>query len=149
MEVGAVTRDEAVALAKSARVGRLATVRPDGRPHVVPFVFALIEGGSGIRVYWAVDDKRKRSRLLQRIENIQQNEAVEFVVDRYAEDWSQLWWVRASGTARVVSQASERAEGLAALADKYPGYAAAPPAGPVVCIDVETIGGWRAMPDPE
>jgi PPOX class probable F420-dependent enzyme len=143
-----VTHDEAVALARSARVGRLATVRPDGRPHVVPFVFALIERGSGIRVYWAVDDKRKRSRLLQRIENLEHNEAVEFVVDHYAEDWSRLWWVRASGTGRVVGEPAERAEAIAALSDKYPHYVAAPPAGPVVCIDVGTIGGWRAMPDP-
>ena len=69
-------------------------------------------------------------------------------MDHYAEDWNRLWWVRASGTGRVVRSAAERAEALAALAAKYPQYEAAPPAGPVVCIEVETIGGWEAMPDP-
>ena len=37
----------------SSRVARLATVQPDGAPHLVPVVFAVV----GDVVYTAVDDK--------------------------------------------------------------------------------------------
>ena len=52
------------------------------------------------RLYSAVDHKPKRSRALQRLENIAANPAVSLLVDDYAEDWSKLWWVRADGTAQ-------------------------------------------------
>ncbi|MBA3562064.1 MAG: pyridoxamine 5'-phosphate oxidase family protein [Actinobacteria bacterium] len=48
----------------TARVARLATTDPDGRPHLVPIVFAL----DGNALYSAVDRKSKRSRILRRIE---------------------------------------------------------------------------------
>jgi nitroimidazol reductase NimA-like FMN-containing flavoprotein (pyridoxamine 5'-phosphate oxidase superfamily) len=50
---------------KAARVARLATTDPDGRPHLVPIVFAL----EGDTLYSAVDRKPKRSSKLRRIEN--------------------------------------------------------------------------------
>jgi PPOX class probable F420-dependent enzyme len=143
-----VDRDEALARLRSARVGRLATITPESRPHVVPFVFAVIESDAAVSVYWAVDEKPKRSSRLQRIRNIETNSAVELVVDGYEEDWSALWWVRAAGTARIVDEAAERAAAVAALEAKYPKYAAAPPQGPVVAIDVEAITGWEATPGP-
>ena len=43
-------------LVAPAPVGRLATVRSDGRPHVVPICFVVIDDV----VYSAVDDKPKR-----------------------------------------------------------------------------------------
>ena len=137
-------RDEAVGRVRSARVGRLATITPDLKPHVVPFVFALLEQASAIRAYWVVDQKPKRSRQLRRIRNIERNPAVEFEVDGYDEDWDRLWWVRASGTGRMVGSPQERAEALAALQAKYPQYTITPPPGPVVAVDIETITGWKA-----
>ena len=144
-----VNRDEAVARVRSARVGRLATVTADVKPHVVPFVFALVERASAIRVYWVVDQKRKRSPQLQRIRNLEQNPAAEFEVDGYNEDWDRLWWVRASGAGRMVGSPTERAAALAALQAKYPQYTTAPPPGPIFAIDIETITGWEATPLPE
>jgi PPOX class probable F420-dependent enzyme len=144
-EVG-VNRSEALARVRSARVGRMATVTDAGRPHVVPFVFALIEDDSVVRAYWVVDEKPKRSPELQRLRNLERNPWVEFVVDAYDEDWDRLWWVRCSGTGRVVEAPEERAAALAALSVKYPQYRVAPPPGPVVAIDVQTISGWRATP---
>ena len=76
--------------------------------------------------------------------NIAENPAVEFLVDGYAEDWERLWWVRSSGTARVVTSDPERHDALLALEEKYPQYAIDPPAGPVVAIDITTINGWKA-----
>jgi PPOX class probable F420-dependent enzyme len=127
----------------SARVGRMATVTPAHRPHVVPFVFVLVESGSSRVAYWAVDRKPKRSTDLKRIRNFEQNPAVEFVVDGYDEDWELLWWVRCSGTAREVASETERRSALQALEEKYPRYAIDPPDGAVVAIDIETIHGWE------
>jgi PPOX class probable F420-dependent enzyme len=124
----------------------MSTVTHEHRPHVIPFVFALIEGGSGITAYWAVDRKPKRDAPLKRIRNLEHNDATEFVVDGYDENWELLWWVRCSGTGRVVESDAERRAALGALARKYPQYAAAPPPGPVVAIDIDTIQGWEATP---
>lgn len=137
-------RDDALARLRSARVGRLATVTPEGLPHVVPFVFALVERGSDIRAYWAVDRKPKRTPDLARIRNLEHTPRVEFVVDAYAEDWSTLWWVRCSGSARVVADEAERATALEELRAKYERYRLEAPEGPVVAIDVDRITGWRA-----
>ena len=139
-------RDEAVRKLAEAKVGRIATVRPDGSPHVVPFAFAVIDGDDGLRLYWCVDDKPKRSRALQRLVNIRAHPAVELEVDRYDDDWSELWWVRASGMAREVTSADERERALTVLAAKYPPYADHPPSGPVVAIQVDRVSGWAAGP---
>jgi PPOX class probable F420-dependent enzyme len=142
-------RGEAIARLRSARVGRLATVTADARPHVIPFVFALVERDRDVLAYWAVDRKPKRSERLRRLRNLERNPAAEFVVDGYDEDWRALWWVRASGIGRVVDDASpEHATALGALASKYQQYASEPPPGPVVAIDIERISGWRAEPEP-
>ena len=53
---------EAVA---SARVARLGTVDPDGRPHLVPVCFALDHD----TLYSAVDDKPKTTTALRRLTN--------------------------------------------------------------------------------
>lgn len=139
-----MTRDEAIAKVRRARVGRLATVRPDGSPHVVPFVFAIAQDGDELVAFWAVDDKLKSHREIQRLENIEANPAVEFVVDDYEEEWSKLWWVRVRGRARVVSSPDERTRALAALSDKYPQYRATPPTGPVIAIEMDRVTGWSA-----
>jgi PPOX class probable F420-dependent enzyme len=143
----AVERSEALARLGSARVGRIATVRPNGRPHVVPFVFAVVEERERVRVYWAVDDKPKRSSMLQRLRNLERNPSVEIVVDFYDEDWNRLWWVRATGTGRVVDEAAERAAALDALRAKYPQYREAELADALVAVDVESITGWMAAPE--
>ena len=120
-----------------ARVARLATVAPDGRPHVVPICFA-VEGGT---LYTAVDAKPKATRALRRLANIERNPWVEVVVDYYEDDWSRLWWVRLRGRARVVDR-DERA--LELLCAKYPQYRTAPPEGPFVVVEIESCSSWRA-----
>jgi PPOX class probable F420-dependent enzyme len=139
-----VTRAEALNRVRLARVGRMATLTPEGRPHVVPFVFVLIGEDADLHAYWLVDRKQKRSRFLRRVENIKANAAVEFVVDGYDEDWDRLWWVRVSGTGRVVRSRTERAKAIAALRAKYPQYAATPQPGPLIGIDIDRISGWEA-----
>ena len=125
-----------------SRVGTLATTGSDGRPHVVPFVFAL----KGDILYWTVDQKPKRSPDLQRLRNIRRDTRVAVLVDTYTEDWAHLWWVRMDGTARIVDDAEERARAINALRGKYAQYREQPLDGAVVAIDVERWVGWPATP---
>jgi len=122
---------------ETARVARLATVAQDGSPHVVPICFAL----EGDMLYTVVDEKPKSTRRLRRLANIETNPQVEVVVDHWDEDWSRLWWVRLSGTARIVDH---DARALELLQAKYEQYRDAPPAGPFVVVAVESRSEWRA-----
>ena len=121
---------------EDARVARLATVAPDGRPHVLPICFVI----DGDTLYTAVDEKPKRTRALQRLRDIEANPAVEIVIDHYEDDWTKLWWVRLRGRARIVED--ERA--LALLAGKYGQYRQAPPQGPVIAVTIEERREWSA-----
>jgi PPOX class probable F420-dependent enzyme len=126
----------------TARVARLATTDPDGRPHLVPIVFAL----DGDTLYSAVDRKPKRSQVLRRIENARARPDVTILVDHYEDDWSRLWWVRLRGRARLLDDGEERDRALALLTEKYPQYRDEPPDGPVLAVDVTETRSWAAGP---
>ena len=119
----------------TARVARLATVGAIGAPHLVPIVFAVVED----RIHTAVDGKPKTTRALRRLANIAASPRVSVLADHYDEDWTQLWWVRADGTARVHD---ESVAGLAALSAKYPQYRKNPPPGPFIEITVHRWSSW-------
>lgn len=124
-----------------ARVGRLATVTEDGRPHIVPVVFALVDDAA----YSAVDHKPKSTRRLGRLANIRATGAASILVDRYDEDWTSLWWVRADGPAQVLdADTVEGRRGIDALVVKYPQYVDTRPLGPVIKIDVRHWSAWHA-----
>jgi len=121
---------------EDARVARLATVDPRGRPHVVPICF-VVDGGM---LYTVVDEKPKRTRRLQRLRNIEANPQVEVLIDEYDEDWSRLWWARLRGTARIVDDP----HAVELLAAKYPQYRERPPGGPVIAVSIEERSEWSA-----
>ena len=125
---------------KTAMVARLATVGPDARPHIVPITFAPADGS----LYFAVDQKPKRTRNLQRLRNIEANPGVSVLVDHYEDDWSALWWVRVDGTARILEEGPEFEEAVSLLTARYEQYRSNRPAGPVVEIKVERMTGWSA-----
>jgi PPOX class probable F420-dependent enzyme len=124
----------------AARVARLATTDPDGRPHLVPIVFAL----EGDTLYSAVDRKPKRSTRLRRIENARERPDVTVLVDHYDDDWGRLWWIRLRGCARVLDEGEEREHALELLQEKYPQYRDEPPDGPVLAVDVTDVRDWAA-----
>lgn len=127
----------------AARVARLATIRPDGTPRLVPITFALVGG----LVCSAVDEvKAKRTPRLARLADVARDPRVGLLVDHYADDWSRLWWVRVDGTARVEEAGDLRERALDALAAKYPPYRAARPAGPLLVITPHRWSGWSARP---
>lgn len=132
---------EPAALFAQSPVAMLATVGPDGAPHLVPVVFAVHNGGEQPVVYTAVDAKRKTTKRLQRLTNIEANPRVSMLVDHYDEDWTQLWWVRADGLAEIHHSGDEMATGYALLRRKYAQYQRLALDGPVVTV---TVGRWAA-----
>jgi PPOX class probable F420-dependent enzyme len=134
-----VAGDEALrGQAEAAPVARLATVDAGGRPHLVPCCFAM----EGDVAYSIVDHKPKRSPALRRLDNIRANPAVCLLVDHYEDDWSQLWWVRFDGTARLLTDGPEYDAAIALLCAKYEQYRATPPSGTVIAIDVLAVRSW-------
>ena len=125
---------------EAARVARLATAGAVGRPHIVPFCYAL----DGDTLYFAVDAKPKRTTNLKRLRNIGANPAVSILVDHYEDDWARLWWIRLDGRARIVTDDAERERALDLLAQRYPQYRTAKPGGPVVAVAIDGMNGWSA-----
>lgn len=121
-----------------ARVAHLASTRPSGRPHLVPICFAI----EGDLLYFAIDQKPKKTSALQRLRNIQANPPVSILVDHYDDEWTKLWWIRLDGTAEVATGA-ERARGLALLEDRYRQYRTAPPSGTVVAVRIAATVAWE------
>lgn len=131
--------DEARARFSKARVARMATAAADGRPHVVPVVFAL----EGDVIYSAVDAKPKRTRDLKRLRNLAEDPRVALLADHYDEEWTRLWWARADGTARLFERGEpEHSRAVELLADRYEQYGEDLPEGRAIVIAVERWSGW-------
>ncbi|MCY4649122.1 MAG: TIGR03668 family PPOX class F420-dependent oxidoreductase [bacterium] len=127
-------------LLEQARSATLGTVDGQGRPHLVPIVFAYTDGC----LYTAVDHKPKTTHRLKRLRNIEINPGVAVLVDHYDDDWTRLWWIRIDGTARVIDSGPRFREGIALLTRKYQPYVRRPPQGPVIAVRVESIRAWSA-----
>ena len=124
----------------AARVAYLATVRADGRPHVVPIVFVADDDRT---IYSIADPKPKSGLDLLRHRNIVATSAVSLLVEHYDEDWEQLWWVRADGIGRVIKSGPERETSIRLLRAKYPQYEAwTTPFGAATVILVERLTSW-------
>ena len=126
------------ALLDQARVATLATVSADGRPHLVPVVFAR----DGSDLVTSVDGKPKRGKVLARIENVNRDPRVTLLADHYDEDWSRLWWVRVDGKASIEAGGEDFDRALTALRDRYPQYRLVGLPGPVIRIRVERTTSW-------
>ncbi len=70
--------------------------------------------------------------------NIAVNPRVSVLVDHYDDDWTQLWWARADGTAQL--RDIDRAK-VKLLASRYPQYREQPPPGPLIVVTVERWSG--------
>ena len=77
--------------------------------------------------------------------NIEDTSRACLLVDRYGEEWSELWWVRLDGRGRVVADPVEAARAISALVGKYQQYAGRTPAGPVLAVDIARWSGWSAV----
>jgi PPOX class probable F420-dependent enzyme len=123
----------------------MATVTEAGRPHIVPVTFAV----DGNYIYTSVDAKPKNEtadRGLQRIRNIEAEPRVALLADHYADDWATLWWVRADGSASIMTEPRVIARPISLLIARYPQYRDVALPGPVIAIRVERWSGWAAAP---
>jgi PPOX class probable F420-dependent enzyme len=134
-----LSTQDARALLAAVRVARLATVGPDGQPHLVPVTFAA----DGDHLYIAIDHKPKSTTNLKRLRNISHNPAVSLLADHYEEDWTQLWWARADGVATILS-GEDRSGPVDLLASKYGQYTEQRPDGPVIRIEVTRLTAWAS-----
>ena len=66
----------------------------------------------------------------------------QLLVDRYDDDWSQLWWARADGRAEVVTAGKAWERAVALLAAKYAAYRAVRPQGAAIVVHVERWATW-------
>jgi PPOX class probable F420-dependent enzyme len=136
-------RAEAMQRLAGSTVARLATVGKDGRPHIVPIVFVIEQD----TLYFAVDAKPKSTTNLKRLNNIAANPAVSVLADHYEDDWSKLWWVRADGTARTITNSGEAERATDLLANKYEQHKLSRPSGPVVGVHIDRVTGWSGAGD--
>ena len=104
-------------------VARLALLGDDGAPEVMPIVFARVDEA----LYSPIDGKPKSSARLARLRYIAREPRVGLVIDRYADDWRQLWWLRLAAVAREVGADHPDFEAaVVALRGKYPQYQSTP-----------------------
>lgn len=132
--------DDPLARIGTEPVGQLATVGPGGQPHMVPVVFAVVDG----QIVTAIDWKPKTDRRLQRLTNIESDPRVGFLVHSYSDDWDDLWWVRIDGVASLHDGDSTWKGAIDALVAKYHQYRSRPPSGTVIAIVPERISSWES-----
>lgn len=143
----------------AARHAYLATTGADGVPHLVPVTFALVgtptdrpDGAApgdetpGDEIVVVVDHKPKTTRELRRLRNVAENPRAAVLADRYDDDWSRLWWVRADGAASVEHTGVAWERAVDALAARYPQYRERRPDGPVLRVRVSRWSGWAHDP---
>ncbi len=133
-----VFRPEEAAFVSMQRDCFLATVRPDGRPHVVP-IGAVLDLD---RLVFATE------RETQKVRNIEHEPAVAICFDEYHEDWSQLVQVIVEGEAYILDGGFEFDRDRTLLYEKYPQYEDRAPIeeGSTVIVEVRVdrvSSSWR------
>jgi PPOX class probable F420-dependent enzyme len=131
--------DEARARLAARDHGILCTVHTERGVDAVPVAYVVDEDGYvGVPVDRV---KPKASSRLQRERNLEADPRGMLLVEHWdRDDWSQLWWVRAS----LRFQRDDRAAALAALlAERYPQYRDQP-FDRVLVLQIVGITGWSA-----
>jgi PPOX class probable F420-dependent enzyme len=130
------------ALLFTGRVGRLGVVDDRGDPRVLPVTYA-VAGGALVS---AIDEKPKRvaGDRVARVRWLRARPRAALTVDRYDDDWTQLAWVQAVGSVRVLG-ADDAREAVAALVERYEQYRELEPGGPVLVLEPERLLWWRAL----
>jgi PPOX class probable F420-dependent enzyme len=125
---------EAREILDGERRGILTTIDEHGRPHAVPVCYVV----NGDEILTPIDAKPKSGRTLGRRRNLERDPTATFLVDRWDEDWSNLGWVMARGTARL--EPAGRAD--EALAARYPQYREVLVGSEVISIQPNDIVWW-------
>ncbi len=108
--------ERVAALLDTERRAVMTTVSFDGSAHSVPVVFARIEE----EIVSPIDHKPKSGHILARVRNIDRDDRVTLLIDRWDEEWTRLVWVMIRGRARVDPDAPPSL--MNALNTRYPQY---------------------------
>ncbi len=134
--------DHETAFVRQQRAGRLATTDKQGMPHVVPVCYAYADGS----FYVALDAKPKTVGALQlkRVRNILANPRAALVVDHYSDDWSELGYLLARGSALLIQPGEdEHRRAVTLLRERYDQYRTMPiDEQPVVALRVRAVTSW-------
>jgi PPOX class probable F420-dependent enzyme len=133
-----------------ARRAVLATIAPDGRPRLVPICFVLEPARP---ILWTPLDEKPKTvddvMELARVRDIRADPRVTVLVDRWAEVWTQLAWLRCSGVASIVEpgvSVADREAAITALRAKHPQYASHDlETRPLVRIAIERADSWGEL----
>jgi PPOX class probable F420-dependent enzyme len=134
-------------LLAAARRATLATIGPDGRARLVPICFVVDDD-----VLWTpLDDKPKAVadvHDLARVRDVVARPDVTVLVDRWAEDWSELAWLRLHGRASLEAAGDVPRVVIDALRAKHPQYRDHDlEHRPCIRIDIDTVTAWWASAD--
>ncbi len=127
----------------SHKIARMATVDGSGNPLVLPVCFAY----DGRCIYSPIDKKPKRvsSDKLKRVRNVLDNPNVSLLIDKYVENWNNLYYVIVIGRADVLNGGEEYERSLKILSEKYDQYrkmGLENLGAPVIKITPEKIISW-------
>ncbi len=121
-----------------ARHGVLSTIHRVRGVDAVPVVFAVDRP----RIVIPVDRvKPKRSTDLQRIENLNADPRCCLLVERYSDEWDDLWWVRLHGQGRPNALTDELAT---LLSGKYGRYADPGSLAGAIVLVATSASGWSS-----
>ena len=133
-----LSEDEIWARLAAATHGVLATVHPARGVDAVPVVYAV----AGRTVLIPIDTvKSKRTTRLQRITNLEGDGRCALLVDHYEDAWDMLWWVRVHAVGAVADPTDAT---IAALAARYPRYAAPGSVVSSLVLTPTAVTGWSA-----
>jgi PPOX class probable F420-dependent enzyme len=108
------------AVLDSLPIARLALRDLDGAPEALPIVFARVEAS----LWSPIDGKPKGpAGQLGRLARLERSPEVMLVLDHYADDWRELWWIRLRATAEIIhGKHPDWLPAIEALHAKYPQY---------------------------
>jgi PPOX class probable F420-dependent enzyme len=125
---------------ESADHGVLSTLHPTRGVDAVPVCFAVDGNLVGIPIDTV---KPKRSTNLGRTHNLQRDPRATLLVEQWnRDDWSQLWWVRAS-LELVEDERAQRDTFVELLRRKYPQYKTGA-IDSVLTLTIVDLAGWSA-----
>jgi hypothetical protein len=143
-----LTESEAMARFAAYDHGVLCTSNAERGVDAVPAVYGVDDGWVGIPVDRV---KPKSSARLQRIVNLEYDPRATLLIDQWnRDDWSQLWWVRAS-LEWEAEPSADLADALARqLVERFRQYQAADqrPFDRILAFRIRGISGWSAS-DPQ
>jgi PPOX class probable F420-dependent enzyme len=122
-------RKEYAKLVAGQRSSNVATIGPDGSPHVVPICHVLANG----RLYFGT------GRNSLKVRHLRANPAIAVSVDVYAEDWSLLKGVMIQGTAELIGRGPRFREIRDLLYRKYQQYPSDAPLSERDSVMIEVV----------